>query len=81
MKTLDRQYVAMRSVFFLHEGNVSNHDKGVVLENYFNDLYHLFLNKLVKITYENVLPEDEETKLRQLLDEIIKIKNLLQTSE
>jgi hypothetical protein len=61
---------------------VVHHDelqsKPAVLESYFNDIYHLFLNKLVKITHESVMADDERTKLGELFQELLKVKSLLQ---
>ncbi len=49
-----------------------------VLEDYFNDIYHLFLNKLVRLTHESSLSKDEQAKLEALFQELLKIKALLQ---
>jgi hypothetical protein len=51
------------------------------LEAYFNDIYHLFLNKLVRITHQAELSYPETKKLKVLLDELIRIKALLEKSE
>jgi len=57
------------------------HDKPVILEAYFNDIYHLFLNRLVKLTYDTDISESDMTKLRSLLQELLKIKSLLQKGD
>jgi len=51
------------------------------LEMYFNDIYHLFLNKVVKITHESELSIDEALKTQELFDELIRVKFLLQGTE
>ncbi len=84
MKKLVREYtkIPVKS-FYLREGSFSpaDADQGALLETYFNDIYHLFLNKLVKVTYESSITDGDALKLRQLLEEILKIKSLIQKSE
>jgi hypothetical protein len=49
-----------------------------VLENYFNDLYHLFLHKLSGVVHQSSLKEEESIKLKALLEELIKVRMLLE---
>lgn len=49
-----------------------------VLEDYFNDIYHLFLNKLVRITHESNFTKADEAKLNSLFKELVRVKHLLQ---
>lgn len=51
------------------------------LEHHFNDLYHLFLAKLVKITSESALSRQEKADLRGLMDELLEVKTMLEGSE
>ncbi len=84
MKTLVREYtnIPIKGYFF-REGVVGATDAGqeALLETYFNDIYHLFLNKLVKITYESSVSDEDVSKLRQLFEEVVKVKSLIQKSE
>ena len=83
MKTLVREYSTIPiSSYFLREGaGVADAGQGFLLETYFNDIYHLFLNKLVRLTHESTISDDEVLKLRQLLEEVIKVKVLIQKGE
>jgi len=63
------------------EGKKHLDKEGVVLENYFNDIYHLFLNKLVLLTHETSLSHEDSTRIRALFEELLKIKALLQKAE
>lgn len=51
-------------------------DRSLVLEQYLNDLYHHFLYKLTSAMQAPELTN--ETRLRSLLDELIKTKKMLQ---
>ena len=81
MKTLVSEYknIPVNNYYF-REGSVGGPgaDQGVLLETYFNDIYRLFLNKLVKITYDSSISDEDVSKLRQLFEEIIKVKSLIQ---
>lgn len=53
-----------------------------ILEKYFNDLYNLFLRKLSNLTILNSINIEDTSKLQALLQELIKVKNLIiKTSE
>ena len=49
----------------------------LVLERYWNDLYNLFLRKLSSFASESTVTEEETVKLQALLQELIKVKELL----
>src|SRR4051812_5417782 len=55
-------------------------EKIVELERYFNDLYNLFLRKLT-VFASSTLTYDEEIKLQALLQELIKIRHLIENDE
>ena len=72
------RYLNDTASFFkvVHHGEAKQ--QPALLENYFNDIYHLFLNKLVRITHESILEEGEQAKLEELFHELLKVKSLLQ---
>ena len=70
-QTKVHSYNLIPSVWYIH-------DKPVLMENYFNDIYHLFLNKLVRITHDSTLTQEEQLKLESLFQEVLKVKSLLQ---
>jgi hypothetical protein len=45
-------------------------------EQYFNDLYHLFLSKLTRIPQESRLDYEYEMKLKTLFDQVLQAKRL-----
>ena len=49
----------------------------VVLERYWNDIYNLFLRKLASFASNDSAPEEDSIKLQALLQELIKVKELL----
>lgn len=49
-----------------------------VLEKYFNDVYNLFLRKLSAFATFEYMTDEEETKLQALLQELIKVKKLIE---
>ncbi len=56
-------------------------DKNVILERYFNDMYAMFQNKLSALAVGYKMTEEDEQKLRGLLDEMIKVKALISKAE
>jgi hypothetical protein len=48
------------------------------LEQYWNDIYNLFLRKLTLFAGSIPMSEEETLKLQALLQELIKIKNLIE---
>ena len=49
----------------------------IVLERYWNDVYNLFLRKISSFAAGDCAPEEESIKLQALLQELIKVKELL----
>src|SRR5438128_317858 len=49
-----------------------------MLERYLNDVYQVFLYKLTKLTHQAVLSTPERNRLRSLLNELLRVKALLQ---
>lgn len=43
-------------------------------ERYFVDLYHLFLNKFARLSYDPGLSEEEAQKLKRLFEELLRAK-------
>lgn len=52
-----------------------------VLEQYFNDVYTLYLNRLTTYVLAGTHQYDSAQKLRSLLEEIIKVKTLICNEE
>ncbi|MEK7095397.1 MAG: hypothetical protein AAB917_01940 [Patescibacteria group bacterium] len=51
-----------------------------ILEKYFNDIYNLFLRKLSFFVTEESTTNEESTKLQALLQEMIKVKSLIESA-
>lgn len=51
-----------------------------VIDQYFNDIYALFMKKLAHFIAEAVVQPDEGVKLQALLQEMIKVKRLSRRS-
>ncbi len=49
----------------------------ILLERYWNDVYNLFLRKLSSFASGEGSPSEESVKLQALLQELIKVKELL----
>lgn len=56
-------------------------DGDAVLEQYFSDIYAMYLNKLSEYILSGQSSKNSAEKLRSLLEEIIKVKTLLHTEE
>lgn len=56
-------------------GDINNKE---VLEKYFNDVYNLFLRKVSLFSSYDHSTEEEMLKLQALLQELIKVKKILQ---
>jgi hypothetical protein len=66
-----------RQIYNIHD-EINGKDNIVILEKYINDLYNLFLRKISNyITIQSVTSEDS-IKLQALLQEIIKVKDLIE---
>ncbi len=57
-------------------GNMSDDDIDI-LEKYFNDIYNLFLRKVSAFVAVDRVNNEETTKLQALLQELIKVKDLI----
>jgi hypothetical protein len=51
-----------------------------ILEKYFNDLYNLFLKKLSAFAMDEVTSDEQTLKLQALLQEMIKVKKLIEAA-
>lgn len=60
----------------LNDRELSAQEKEIRLANYFNDVFHIFLGKLVQLTDTKPLSEQEENKLHSLLNELIRVKTM-----
>jgi len=54
-----------------------NPEKRQILQDYFNDLYGLFMRKLSQFMTENEVSPEIELKLTAMLQELMKVKKLL----
>jgi len=59
------------------DSKYSNFKNVETLEKYFNDIHNLFLKKLSTFVIEEPTTTDESIKLQGLLQELIKVKNLI----
>jgi hypothetical protein len=53
---------------------------GAILERYFGDIQNLFLKKFALFASSDEVSEQESHKLRSLLEEMMKVKALMQKS-
>jgi hypothetical protein len=53
-------------------------DNIIILERYFSDVQNLFLKKLSAFAISGVTTDSESIQLRALLEEMIKVKRLIQ---
>ncbi len=58
----------------------SDKDEAAILERYFSDIQNLFLKKFALFAGTDVTSEQETHKLRSLLEEMIKVKSLMERS-
>lgn len=63
---------------FTIEDSVGDINNREVLEKYFNDVYNLFLRKVSLFSSYDHSTEEEMLKLQALLQELIKVKKILQ---
>jgi len=66
--------------FMLRDGEEISSDKIARLEAYFNDLYNLFLRKLTSFAGGVEVGDDEVLKLQALLQELIKVRQLIENA-
>lgn len=71
---LERQYQITPRNFVLFDAESSKAE----LEKYFNDVYVLFMNKISSFAIKSENSVKEQVRLRALLEELIKIKKLLE---
>ncbi len=70
------------SFFMLRDGGekIIETEDIVVLERYWNDMYNLFLRKLTQFAGSNPINDEESLKLQALLEEMIKVKKLIENA-
>ena len=77
---LDLSYMSMSLSpapgFVIHDHK--DIEKRIRLERYFDDLYHLFLEKVVSLREEPVVSTKERKELDDLFQELLRIKAELQ---
>ncbi len=66
--------------FHDHKINPNDAEGRKIIEDYFHDLYSIFLKKLSHFAIESNPAIDEPVKLTALFQEILKIKKLLDSS-
>ncbi|MDB5259493.1 MAG: hypothetical protein JWO73_701 [Candidatus Taylorbacteria bacterium] len=59
---------------------LDSHEHIAILERYFNDIYSLFLKKIAIFSGEDSVSGDSATKLQALLQEMIKVKGLIEAA-
>lgn len=67
-------------VYKIRDSGIVSGEDFSVLEKYFNDIYNLFLRKLSSFTMFEYTTDEETTKMQALLQELIKIKKLMENS-
>lgn len=65
-------------MYALRDGEDASGSSVDVLEKYFNDVYNLFLRKLSAFAVLDHAGDDESMKLQALLQELIKVKGLIE---
>lgn len=68
-------------LFTIRDQGYISEDKVDVLEKYFNDLYNLFLRKLSSFAMFEHTNEEEAMKMQALLQELIKVKKIIEGIE
>lgn len=63
--------------YTIRDGGIPTEDDFDLLEKYFNDVYNLFLRKLSAFATYEFLGNEESLKLQALLQELIKVKELI----
>lgn len=68
---------------FFYEGLLRDRplDKNQALANQFNDLYHLFLNKFARLTYDPTLSKEQEEDLKMLLSDLLSTRRALEEQD
>lgn len=68
------------ALFAVRDGGMATEENVETLEKYFNDIYNLFLRKLSLFATEESTTFDESVKLQALLQEMIKVKALVEAA-
>jgi|GEM_PF-4577194 len=55
--------------------------KNIVLERYFYDLYNMFLKRITNLAAGDESSEYEHRRIKMLLDELLKVKGLLERED
>lgn len=66
------------AVYVVRDGQSPILDNIDILEKYFNDIYNLFLRKLSSFAMFENTDDEDSTKLQALLQELIKVKKLIE---
>lgn len=56
-------------------------DKNAILQTYFNDVYNMFLSRLTALVVANKISEHDSDRIRALLNEMIKVKGLIERND
>ncbi|MDO8430412.1 MAG: hypothetical protein Q7S72_00260 [Candidatus Taylorbacteria bacterium] len=67
-------------MYTVRDQKIYSHNSLDTLEKYFNDIYNLFLRKLSSFTMFEHSNEEESLKMLALLQELIKVKKLIEGS-
>lgn len=65
-------------IYTVMDGGETSYRNIDILEKYFNDIYNLFLRKLSAFAGFEHITDEEETKLQALLQELMKVKGLIE---
>ncbi len=65
-------------IYMVADGTQVSEENIDVLEKYFNDVYNLFLRKLSLFSSFGHTTDEEATKLQALLQELVKVKRLIE---
>ncbi len=68
---------------FFYEGLLHDRptEKNQALVTQFNDLYHLFLNKFARLTYDPTYSKEQEEELKILLADVLAVRRALEEQE
>jgi len=71
------------TLLMIHDGSIKSPEDIAVLERYFIDIQNLFFKRLSGFSSdgESSSVGEDAARLRALLDELIKVKNLIQSAE
>ncbi len=64
-------------IFTVYDTEINEHSREV-LEKYFNDIYNLFLRKMSIFSSFEHSTDEEMIKIQALLQELVKVKKILQ---